>query len=366
MMYAGAGIAVMGMLPIFMGICVSATRVDFIRLEPMWWLLREETTAAPSEQERYRAEILYRAKNISNVSASDAAAVVALALKLQADLTRRWNPAWGDILESLQASGRLSAADWQKYQAQDEPAKMEVRVNVARGDPIPYHMSGELRGGTIVTKLANFSFRLNGAVPGCVTENPGYWGGCGYGGCEFDGYIMLTATSWEHLRPGPQQFVLNASGLASAAVKSSALFAPLKLSGTWMLLKAGEGSVQLFKDEGLAVKIKQTLACRVSVDKSPQRDIWVSVDADHPPIDFAFEVSLRSGSKEWKMSNWYALKKNSYGGSLTIFADAQELIGHRADVVLRPSVVGAAHIVQMSRLLDHEFVFKDVLIEEPK
>ena len=362
MMCAGAAIALAGILPIFTGIGMSVVRVDVVRLEPLWWVLRQATGGVLSDQERYRGEILRRAKN-NALSASGASAVAAVALGFQADLTNPWRPVWGDIVEAMQGNGCLLPADWQKYQSQDEPAKMEVRTNVARGDPIPYHFFGELRGGSVLNKVANSSFSLSGTVPGCATEDPGYSGGCGYGGFEFDGFVTLTAGSWDHLMPGPQQFVLNASGLASPFAKSPALFAPLQLRGTWALLPAGKASVQLFRDEAMAAKVQQTLSCSATVGRGASRDIWVNVAADHPPADFAFEVMLRSGSKEWKMPNWYILKKNSLGGSLTIFENAQELIGHRADVVLRPSIAGAAHTVQMDKLLDHEFVIKDVLIE---
>lgn len=50
------------------------------------------------------------------------------------------------MIEALHAGGRVSAADWRKYLDQDEPATLEVRANVVRGDPIPYHFYGQIRG----------------------------------------------------------------------------------------------------------------------------------------------------------------------------------------------------------------------------
>ena len=56
------------------------------------------------------------------------------------------------------------------------------------------------------------------------------------------------------------------------------------------------------------------------------------------------------------------INKNQLGPAGTGSFEAPKLYGQRADIVLRPSINAAARTVNIDRLLDHEFVFKDVLI----
>ena len=46
------------------------------------------------------------------------------------------------------------------------------------------------------------------------------------------------------------------------------------------------------------------------------------------------------------------------------FKNIHDLIGQHADLILRPSIPSAACTLDMTTLLDHEFVFKDVLFEK--
>jgi hypothetical protein len=132
------------------------------------------------------------------------------------------------------------------------------------------------------------------------------------------------------------------------------------------LVPNGEKSVQLIHDEVLAAQVQKSLSCEIRIDS----DITVGIKSDGPPIDLAFAVSIRSGSKEWNSSSrpTIVIEKNSRNLFSTDcnFNYAPELIGQRVDIILRPSISAAAERVDIDKLLDHEFVIKDVLIGAPK
>jgi predicted RNA-binding Zn-ribbon protein involved in translation (DUF1610 family) len=362
--YTGMAIALLGAIPLMTLICLSMMSVDPIRLKPFWWLLRDAAEDTGYAQKQECNEIYFRVKN-SKLSLDDDQKVVNVALKLQADLRKQWNPLWGDIIEAIQSQGKLSAADWKTYLAQDQPATFEVRPKVARGDPIPFRLAGEVRGATRLAKLRPSAINIIATVPGATTQFPS-WGGSFGSNFYLSGFIPLTAASWDHLQPGTQSLQMTFLGVASATAANPTVFGPLNCHANWTLLQSGEKSVQLYHDEALAAQVQNSLSCEIRINYN----ITIGIKSDGPPIDLAFAVSIRSGSKEWNPSQWptVIIEKNSHNffGTDSIFSLAPELIGRRADIILRPSIVAAAERVDIDKLLDHEFIIKDVLIESTK
>jgi len=370
LMYAGLALAIFSALPLVTTIGMAAMNVDTIRIKPFWWLLRDATQSTNYFANRDCEEIFYRIKN-DKLSLDDDQKVVDAALGLQANMSKPWNPRWGDIIELLQSKGRLSKADWQKYLSQDEPATLEVRPKVARGDPISYHLHGELRGGMLLAKARPMNMGVTASVPGCVVQYQNWVSSSGGNefGFQFDitGNAPLTDTSWEHLHPGTQLLLVNVTGIPNAVAANPGPFGAINRKGYWDLLNDGQKSVQLYADEALAAQVQKTLFCEVNVD-SNRNYVSVLISWDNTPVNLALDVSIRTGGKEWDAPGYWVCTNGLLdgGGTTCIFSNAQQLIGHRADVVLRPSMAAAARTVNMDRLLDHEFVFKDVLIDNKK
>jgi hypothetical protein len=363
--YTGGSIALLGAIPLMTLICLACIKVDPIRLKPFWWLLRDAVAMDPRMQHNEdRDEIYYRVKN-NRLSLGDDQRVVNVALKLQADLSKPWNPIWGDMIESLQSRGQISAVDWKTYLAQDEPATFQIRTKVARGDPIPFRVVGEARGATRTTTLRRLTVNMIATVPGATTQYPSWGGGFG-SNFSLSGFIPISADSWDHLQPGTHSLQIRFFNLASALAANPTLFGPVDCQANWTLVPNGEKSVQLIHDEVLAAQVQKSLSCEIRIDS----DITVGIKSDGPPIDLAFAVSIRSGSKEWNSSSrpTIVIEKNSRNLFSTDcnFNYAPELIGQRVDIILRPSISAAAERVDIDKLLDHEFVIKDVLIGAPK
>ena len=359
LLYGGLVIALLAAVPPATSLVLTIANIDPIRIEPMWMLLRD-ATANPYKQRQACGEILYRVQR-GHLSTANEQRVVATALHLQADLSWPWDPRWGDMVEAIQAGSRLPAADWQTYLSHDEPVMLfEVRPKCAAGDPIPFHAHGELRGASVPGKLPGGMPTLTMAVPGAVTQYP-TWGGAFGETFDISGNALVTPASAALLRPGTQSMAVTFSGLANAIAAAPSQFAPVTCQGNWTLLPNGETSVQLYRDETIAAAVMNTLSFDLRTDSG----ITITVRADRPPVDLALDVVLRSGVHEWGSKGYWAIleRNQPHGMGMAMFGgEASQVIGQRTDIVLRPSVHAAARTVHINRLLDHEFVFKDVLI----
>ena len=162
-----------------------------------------------------------------------------------------------------------------------------------------------------------------------------------------------------------------ATGVLAGAASNPALFHPVRLHGVWKLLNDGQQSVHLYHDEVMAARVQPMLTHRFEIDRGPGgEDIEVYIGADRPPVDLALDVVLRSGGKEWKPAaggSWIIIEKNEWSAERrAYFHNVGDLVGRRVDVIPRPSVRLAAYRMHIDRLLDHEFVLKNVLVDDKK
>ncbi len=355
LMVGGLAIVAVTAVPMLTTLAISVLQIDTVHIEPVWLLLRD----VRDPYSRYAAcvEILDRQKR-GQLSVANERQVVATALRLQADLSQPWDPRWGDIVEAIHTAGRLPVADWQTYLSHDEVVSLfEVRPKCAIGDPIPFHVRGELRGASASSATSSTMPAVTMVIPGAVVQYP-TWGGAFGEMFDLSGNASLTPASAALLHPGTQSMSVTINGIGNAIAASPSQFAPFTCQANWTLLRPGESSVQFYRDETLAAAVMRTLSVEISVMTS----VHVTVSSDRPPIAMAFDVTLRSGGREWgSQGGWVLLERNTHDmGGVNIAGS--DIIGRRADIVLRPSATGAAHSVGMNRLLDHEFVFKDVLI----
>ena len=68
------------------------------------------------------------------------------------------------------------------------------------------------------------------------------------------------------------------------------------------------------------------------------------------------------GPNQWGTSNWIHFRKAVGGRAVqaVVVRDVGRRAGSRVDVVLRPTAAAAAKTVDVTRMLDHDFVFHDV------
>ena len=367
LIYAGAMIVLLAAIPLVTSMGLSIFKIDPIRLEPLSWLLRGLDKDRWDIQPKDFAEIVSRVKS-GRLSSDDIEKVVKVALRDQADLSKTWNPQWGDLIEYLNSKGQLSAADWKTYLAQDEPVTLEVRPNVARGDPIPFHLFGQLRGATPLAPRSSFA-AVTATVPGAVFSQMAMGGGTEGSWFDLTENLEMKPAAWNQLKPGPQMLLVIFTSMASIAGLNPILFPPINCQGNWTLLPDGQQSSHLYRDEAMAAEVQKTLYCEVEMGPVNWQSFQLEIKAKQPPIDLAFEVAIRFAGKEWPAADSYVYIDAHSTNGANKFGSADFLldpkfIGQHVDVILRPSLQMAAYSVHMDKVLDHDFVVKDVLIAD--
>ncbi len=347
---------------------LSVRGIDPSRFKPDWLLIHDASAEVNNFSgmqlpHKNTDELLLRVQTRS-ISESNRQKIVAIALAMQADRSKSWNPEWGDMIEIFQGKGQLSTGDWQKYLAQDEFATIAVRANCARGDRIPFRIRGELRGATplAIGRPGAFS-RPAGGVPGVLS----YIGWSGGGDTTFDmnGNVLIPPKSWPALNAGPQSISILLRRPGSYTEKNPLLFPNLTCTGSWTLLPDGQKSVELYRDEAIAAEVQKKI--RHSPVNWSAHDTWIQITCDDSPVDLPLDVFIRYGNHEWTSGYSMMIRKStlSSGTGMISFPDIPELsAADRVDLVLRPSIEAASNTIDINRVLDHEFVFKDVQVEK--
>jgi hypothetical protein len=102
---------------------------DLEPYKPFWLLMREHDTPAIVE--------LNRRATAGRLSQDQDQRLLAAALDAQADLKQPWLVAWGNLIESLRAAGKVPDKDWRRYARQAVNFRLEPRHRVRIGDDIP-------------------------------------------------------------------------------------------------------------------------------------------------------------------------------------------------------------------------------------
>ncbi len=375
LIYGGLAVALFGAIPLATLITMSVRDIDLIRLKPTPWVLHDairENYPAPN-----RRELLYRAQHDS-LSPAGIKSVVATALSLQANRATPWQPIWGSLIELLQSKGQVSAADWQTYQSQAEIATLNIRPIVARGDPIPYQLHIELRGSNSLgpgARVTNLQEPLV-SVPGSAHDpllSPITWGSFlgGYPtpGVDAEGRIALLPAVSDSLPLGPHPLAITVFSPGTLYMVNPSVFGNLTVQGTWTLVPADQRSVTLYKDPSLAAKVDKSLSYKIVRVQQVSGGFEIWFPNKILPVDCAFDVFLKCQNVE-RQGSGFVLRGSSSGGieshGWAFVNYCPDFIGQRGDIILRPSPAQAATTVDITRLLDHEVVFKDVMFDAPK
>jgi hypothetical protein len=123
--------------------------VQWIQYEPLWLLRRQamSSTATPAG-----AEILRR---IQGGALSDAQVqfLVDQVLLIQADPKQKWNPQWGDWVETARAAKKVLDGQWRSYLANAVAVNLVARSEIHRGEGLPLRTE---RPGARVGSKAQF------------------------------------------------------------------------------------------------------------------------------------------------------------------------------------------------------------------
>ena len=350
----------------------ASRQANFNPYKPVWLLTRELGSADPSTREAAIAEIRSRI-SAGKISDAQLNALTSRALALQADTTRPWVSAWGDLVEQARKSGKLSDVDWQRYARQAVSPRIEVRPDVRRGDPFPcWIVKGPARVGNnsgLVLKLRNedvkveiTGVRLPDAPPGSSSASS-----LGPSGTSKSSHAIDLPQVVDRLKDGAQTLRLWGEVTIRESWEGPALVTvPFDTSANWTLHPAGKPTVTVVRDESLraaitaALRIEQT---QLRARTPPSLDVTVTVRNN--PVGVAFDLFARQGDKSWKLGS-FACPRKTNGSSWSL---GREVRGWRAgaptDILLKPSMSAAVSATDTVEMWDGEVVIKGVKVTLP-
>ena len=117
----------------------QASDIHWLGYAPTRFVIWRGSSADPGIRSPAIAE-LGRRLTAGTLDSGDLQRVADAALGYQADLSKPWDPGWGDWLENCQANGKLSDAQWKQYlaQASNGAFGLRLRQKVYRGDGLPF------------------------------------------------------------------------------------------------------------------------------------------------------------------------------------------------------------------------------------
>jgi hypothetical protein len=144
---AGILLTLMPLAPIGAALFAAVTGTDVNRYKPLGLLLWEVDRVNPKKAVAIAAELLTRLQ-APVVDPAQEAAILAYTLDRQADPARAWSKEWGDIVDRVRLSGRLSKEDQKRFLLQSVMPTLTARPRVTAGEVFPIGIETELRAGS--------------------------------------------------------------------------------------------------------------------------------------------------------------------------------------------------------------------------
>ena len=370
---AGVILLLLALVPIGGLVSVLIGRVNWMQVKPVSWL-RADALAGPGTVSDLALNELLRRLKASQLSSGQIDTLVSDALRMQADLARTWQSGWGNIIETARAGGAVSDEDWRTYAKQALAAAftLQVRSKVRRGDPVPYRIR-ELAGRVGDGDAFWVSHDRGQLKLGDVTHTSGGSGGSlltPFGVGSFGSGAFLTPEEWARIPDGPQEAQVTLA-FTVRKYQSNPDRGPViteqsvNLTSPWEIVGADEPTVTVTTApehrEGVRDSLKNIeLTRRKQADGTPYLEGVVRLNG--PPVDLAFEVVLRSGSREWKQGTVSIVARGNTNYS-THGEDVPDADVTMVDVIFVPSEEVARRSVDLTNIWGETVVIPDVPIQ---
>ena len=114
----------------------AAQHVDWNRHKPLWWV-KKDLDAPPGPARDAALRELGKRVAEQKLPDAEVAALIDRALAYQADVTKPWSPAWGEVVEAARWAGRCPAERWKRYLTHSVTFSIEVLGQENRtGEPV--------------------------------------------------------------------------------------------------------------------------------------------------------------------------------------------------------------------------------------
>lgn len=358
---------------------------DWQPYKPVWWLTFEANLSPGKTSDAALNELLKRV-NSGDLNDAQMETLIADALANQVDLSRTWQPTWGDFVEKHQADGKLDEELWKQYalNALDSRVKLMVRPKIRIGDPVPYRWTNTgARVGTKCTLIV----RSHGAMMQVesIQIKSSIGGGSRLSNSSSGSSSSSSTLKPEEvakLKPGAQKITHTVNykvypNWEASRDDENAVLAEktITLEAETEFANLNEPTARLIHDPQYEQAVRDTVKLRGVKFQKPsdnsyyakknQREVEVRVAFSPRPLDAAFEVIILHNDKEYKLSsisspasgqtNWH-----THGGV------PEHLVGQTVDLILRPSLDVAVRTVDCFDIWGEEIIFPDVLLEEKK
>ncbi len=307
----------------------------------------------------------------STLSTGELGKIADAALAYQSDLSKPWDPVWGDWIERCEANGKLSDTRWKQYlnQAWQGGFTFKLRPRVRRGDPLPYVIATNPTRAASNTKLMADMKGLDltwmsphGPVP--VGGGGGGMGmalGRGMGGGTCGSSLNFTDIP-KDMTDGVQTLSYHISvdvGYANTQMWNVVpiVSGQLNLTGSFTLLPADQPTLKIIDDSTMTAAIQKSLQPQIQNGRS---SFMVSVNG--PPVAVSFDVFVKTGGQEVKAGS-FACPAGTTNHGYGMDPHGLPVGPKTVDVIFRSNLDAALNTLDTLEAWKGEIVFKDVPVK---
>ena len=371
--------------------------------KPTWWLVTKARSLDEAKSGSALTELIKRIKD-DKLPKETIASMVRDALAIQADVEHPWVPRWGDVVTAARSMKLVSDEDWRAFARQALVPELVVRSRIVEGDPVAATLFLHKRAPTdrvLVLKLRHKEALLGDQATQAQTTTRTMWPMTTMGpmttqlnqqlpmpgrsrpptfidiGTGRDERILWAAPSTEQLIAdvAPGQRVFDSSwtivisegtlggGMTGYTTTADLFSQTIRLQANVEVLPRGTQTVERVSDESLRPAMEAALSlryCNAQRSEFARTTIRGLFNFDAPPMDFAFDVFVRSGEREWPVGQIDSESEHPWDFSGAFGGRVDGVSGDQVDVILRPSQAAARQTLRITRIWNGEIVFENV------
>jgi hypothetical protein len=362
--------------------------VDWNHHKPVWWLMSEARGANAADAAAAFDELTAR-EATARLSPAQADALYEHALATQADPSRPWNPAMGDLLDGAQGAGRLSPGRWDRY------LRQAVRLDVKAGPAVRHRerlavaidlapaRTGRYRPLALYLELVEVRFDGTAVgrskAPGVLLNlSPGQGGRTAFEVAPDPYAVGAVPDGPRTLHAGVRFQLMYATtpppgGGSLPGTPGYAGPLPLLLDdvepATPVKLLAEAAPIDPAHDATLRpaverVMVVSALGCRPSEPGSSwQPTVQVWVEAERPPVPLLMGVIARTGAGEYRLGQFRC--DAGRRRSVVIGGKPPGVHADQIDVMLRPEAQTAVTDPDFGGYRGGDIVFRNLPLRTP-
>jgi hypothetical protein len=380
-LWAGVLLLIVALIGTGTQTAVTAGKIDWRKHAPAWYLVRETASTDSPTRDAALAELIQRVKD-GKLDRGSADALVVRGLAHQADAAQGWVRAWGDLIEAARYAKLVSDADWGTYALQSVQLRINPRVRVVAGDPLPIGISQSTPprlGG------ARFSLYFSWETPqvaggdvrvlGDYARAQPYHGkvDAGSGSSYWTPAVEAKDTAaWPagERVPLTATFRIDAYDYTNQGDLSTRPTTPVLASKQQPVSAQFDVLPRGTKVEWTAVdpKLRQRVRDSVTVDMQPPRSRrYAMVHTRDCPANLLMRASWRRIADGKEFPDEYSDVRGHPQGSMGFGMNLPAALkpGDRVELVLRPNIDAAKRSIDTSPIWGEEIVIGDLIVPTP-